>query len=168
MNESDLKAFCRLDITIRMLQENVVKWIKRKKIVYCLESVTRVWRQIAEAIPINVPKKIARGFYFLISGFRASYASVPCEKSTNFFVFFLKHMTASQGECMFPCSPEKIGGSPLFPKNKIRCSLKFTLVKFPCSQKFYCMFPWSPEIFFNVPQNFLTYFSLWWSAGAHY
>ena len=62
-------------------------------------------------------------------------------------------LRASQGGCMFPCSLEKIGDSPLFPKNKLRCSLKFTLVKFPCSRKFYCMFPWSPEIFFNVPQN---------------
>ena len=36
---------------------------------------------------------------------------------------------------MFPCSLEKIGVSPLFSKNKLRCSVKFTLVKFPCSQK---------------------------------
>ena len=43
---------------------------------------------------------------------------------------------------------------PLFPKNKLRCSLKFTFIKFPCSQKFCCMFPWFPEILINVPQNF--------------
>ena len=48
---------------------------------------------------------------------------------------------ASQGGCMFPCSLEKIRVSPLFPKNKLRCSLEFTLIKFPCSQKFCCMFP---------------------------
>ena len=52
---------------------------------------------------------------------------------------------ASQGGYMFPCSLEKIGVFPLFPKNKLRCSLKFTFIKFPCSQKFCCMFPWSPE-----------------------
>ena len=61
---------------------------------------------------------------------------------------------ASQGGYMFPCSLEKIGVFPLFPKNKLRCSLKFTFIKFPCSQKFCCMFPWSPEILINVPQNF--------------
>ena len=58
------------------------------------------------------------------------------------------------GGYMFPCSLEKIGVFSLFPKNKLRCSLKFTFIKFPCSQKFCCMFPWSPEILINVPQNF--------------
>ena len=31
------------------------------------------------------------------------------------------------GGCMFPCSLEKIGVSPLFPKNKLRCSLNSLL-----------------------------------------
>ena len=61
---------------------------------------------------------------------------------------------ASHGGYMFPCSLEKIGVFALFPKNKLRCSLKFTFIKFPCSQKICCMFPWSPEILINVPQNF--------------
>ena len=65
-----------------------------------------------------------------------------------------RKVRASQGGYMFPCSLEKIGVFPLFPKNKLRCSLKFTFIKFPCSQKFCCMFPWSPEILINVPQNF--------------
>ena len=67
------------------------------------------------------------------------------------FVFF---WGPPRGGYMFPCSLEKIGVFPLFPKNKLRCSLKFTFIKFPCSQKFCCMFPWSPEILINVPQNF--------------
>ena len=54
---------------------------------------------------------------------------------------FLNKVRASQGGYMFPCSLEKIGVFPLFPKNKLRCSLKFTFIKFPCSQKFCCMFP---------------------------
>ena len=61
------------------------------------------------------------------------------------------------GGCMFPCSLEKIGVSPLFPKNKLIFSLKFTLVKFPCSQKFYCMFPWSQKdslMFHKIPNIF--------------
>ena len=59
-------------------------------------------------------------------------------------------LKASQGRGgggMFPCSLEKTGVSPLFPKNKFTCSLKFTLAKFPCSQKYYLMFPTIPIIF---------------------
>ena len=51
------------------------------------------------------------------------------------------------GKCIFPCSLEKIGISPLFPKNKFRRSLKYPLAKFPCSQKYYLMFPTIPIIF---------------------
>ena len=64
---------------------------------------------------------------------------------------------SQRGGCMFPCSLEKIGVSPLFTKNKLRCSLKLTLVKFPCSQKFYCMFPWSQKdslMFHKIPNIF--------------
>ena len=43
---------------------------------------------------------------------------------------------------------------PLFLKNKLRCSPKFTFTEFPCSQKLCSMFPWSPKIFLTVPHNF--------------
>ena len=57
------------------------------------------------------------------------------------------------GGCVFPCSLWKFTVVPLFLKNKLRCSPKFTSTEFPCSQKFRSMFPWSPKIFLTVPYN---------------
>jgi len=62
-------------------------------------------------------------------------------------------MRASQGGWMFPCSVWKFIVVPLFLKNKLRCSPKFTFTEFPCSQKFRSMFPWSPTIFLTVLYN---------------
>ena len=90
---------------------------------------------------LSVPSFIC----FLVSSLIRFFVSFVCS--------FFESLPGGGGGCIFPCSLEKIGVSPLFPKNKLRCSLKFTRVTFPCSQKFYCMFPWSREIFFNVPQN---------------
>ena len=60
---------------------------------------------------------------------------------------YFESLPGKGGGVHFPCSLEKIGVSPLFPKNKFRRSLKYPLAKFPCSQKYYLMFPTIPIIF---------------------
>ena len=62
-------------------------------------------------------------------------------------VSMLKNEGLLGGGCMFTCSLWKFTVVPLFPKNKERCSPKFTFTEFPCSQKFRSMLPWSPKIF---------------------
>jgi len=66
-----------------------------------------------------------------------------------------------RGGCMFLCSLWQFTVVPLFLKNKLRCSPKFTFTEFPCSQKFRSMFPWSPKIFLTVPYNSSCYIFSW-------
>ena len=72
-------------------------------------------------------------------------------------------LRASQG-CMFPCSLKKLECLLLFPKNKLRCSLKFTLVKFSCSRNSVACSLDTQKCSFVPGPQFLSYFSFWWSV----
>jgi len=75
-----------------------------------------------------------------------------------------------RGGCMFPCSLWKFTVVPLFLKNKLRCSPKFTFTEFPvprnsapCSldhQKYSSLFPTIPLIFYFFMVSYFHRFYL--------
>ena len=119
---------------------------RRLVIFICLDNVCP-WLYVNNWFRLVLPKWVATIVAVLLVVTMTRNIQLNCAKEVMW------NMRASQGGCMFPCSLWKFTVVPLFLKNKLRCSPKFTFTEFPCSQKFRSMFPWSPKIFLTVPYN---------------
>ena len=98
--------------------------------------MTKTESHISEDLGRDIPnaKSVKKILILVLRLFTPMLVTAVC-------VLFL--MRASQGGVRVPLFPMKIYNNivPLFLKNKLRCSPKFTFTEFPCSQKFRSMFP---------------------------